>query len=58
MCVGMIETRSLKILLKGFHENYSDLLKKQHGISEYIYVICRAYCREVTPKTSEDRSKP
>ena len=32
MCVGMIETRAHKILLKGFHENYSDLLKKQHGI--------------------------
>ena len=27
----MIETRFLKILLKSFHENYSDLLKKQHG---------------------------
>ena len=24
----MIETRSLKILLKSFHENYSDLFKK------------------------------
>ena len=31
MYVGMIETRSLKILLKSFRENYSDLLKKQHG---------------------------
>ena len=29
MYAGMIETRSLKILLKGFHENYSDLFKKQ-----------------------------
>ena len=28
MYVGMIETRSLKILLKSFHENYSDLFKK------------------------------
>ena len=28
MYVGMMETRSLKILLKGFHENYSDLFKK------------------------------
>ena len=28
----MIETRSLKILLKSFHENYSDLFKKQHGM--------------------------
>ena len=28
MYVGMIETRSLKILLKNFHENYSDLFKK------------------------------
>ena len=28
MYVGMIETRSLKILLKSLHENYSDLLKK------------------------------
>ena len=25
MNVGMIETRSLKMLLKSFHENYSDL---------------------------------
>ena len=33
MYVGMIETRSLKILQKSFHENYSDLLKKQHGIT-------------------------
>ena len=32
MNIGMIETRSLKILLKSFHENYSDLFKKQHGI--------------------------
>ena len=27
----MIETRSLKILLKSFHEKYSDLFIKQHG---------------------------
>ena len=26
--VGMTKTRSLKILLKSFHENYSDLFKK------------------------------
>ena len=32
MYLGMIETMSLKILLKGFHENYSDLFKKQHSI--------------------------
>ena len=32
MYIGMIETKSLKILLKSFQENYSDLLKKQHGI--------------------------
>ena len=31
MYVGRIETRSFKILLKSFHKNYSDLLKKQHG---------------------------
>ena len=31
MHVGMIETRSLKILLKSFHENYSNQFKKQHG---------------------------
>ena len=31
MYIGMIETRSFKILLKSFHENYSDLFKKQHG---------------------------
>ena len=28
MYVRMIETRSLKILLKSFRENYSDLFKK------------------------------
>ena len=28
MYLGMIETMSLKILLKGFHENYSDLFIK------------------------------
>ena len=28
MYVGMIETRFLKILLRSFHENYSDLFKK------------------------------
>ena len=28
MYVGMIETRSPKILLKSFHENQSDLFKK------------------------------
>ena len=28
MYVEMIETRYLKILLKSFHENYSDLFKK------------------------------
>ena len=32
MYVGMIETRSLKILLKSSYENFSDLLKKQHEI--------------------------
>ena len=32
MYEGMIETRSRKILLKSFHENYSDLFKKKkHG---------------------------
>ena len=31
MYVGMIETRSLQILLKSFHENYSDPFKKTHG---------------------------
>ena len=28
----MIETRYLKILLKSFHENYSDLLKKKNTV--------------------------
>ena len=28
MYIGMIETRSLKIFPKSFHENYSDLFKK------------------------------
>ena len=31
MYIGTIETRSLKILSKSFHENYSNLFKKQHG---------------------------
>ena len=34
MYVEMIETRSLKILLKSFHENCSDLIKKIHGRNE------------------------
>ena len=29
MYEGMIETSYLKILLKSFHENYSDLFKKK-----------------------------
>ena len=33
MYLGMIETRSLKILLKSFHENDSDLFKK---ITRYV----------------------
>ena len=37
MYVGMIETWSLKILLMSFHENYSDLFKKQHGIITGFY---------------------
>ena len=32
MYVGMIETRSLKILLKSFHENYSNLFKKNNTV--------------------------
>ena len=32
MYVGMIETRSLKILLKSFHENYDDLFKKNNMV--------------------------
>ena len=32
MYEGMIEAMSIKILLRGFHENYSDLLKKQHSM--------------------------
>ena len=38
MYVGMIETRSLKILLKSFHENYSDLFIKT---TRYNYLIMR-----------------
>ena len=35
MYVGMIETRSLKILLKSFHGNYSDLfIKTRYNIFE------------------------
>ena len=33
MYVGMIETRSLEMLLKSFHENYNDLFIK---ITQYI----------------------
>ena len=36
MYVGMIETRSLKMLLKSFHENYSDLFIK---ITWYLILI-------------------
>ena len=38
MYVGMIETRSLKILLKSFHENYSDLFKKTTRYTNKIKV--------------------
>ena len=36
MYVEMIETRYLKILLKSFHENYSDLFKKNNTVCIYI----------------------
>ena len=35
--VGMTETRTLKMLLKRFHENYSDLLIK---ITWYVFCMC------------------
>ena len=35
MYIGMIEIRSLKILLKSFHENHIDLLKNNTVITEY-----------------------
>ena len=34
--VGMIETRYLKMLLKSFHENYSDLFVSCGGINHGI----------------------
>ena len=36
MYLGIIETWSLKILHKSFHENYSDLFKK---ITRYLTVV-------------------
>ena len=39
MYVGMIEARSLKILLKNFQGNYSDLFKKnmvQNEVNDYL----------------------
>ena len=42
MYVGMIETRSLKIYLKSFHENYSDMFKKQHGtIFSFLWIFLK-----------------
>ena len=32
MYIGMMETKSLKVLPKSLHENYSYLFKKQHGM--------------------------
>ena len=40
MYIGMIETRSLKILLKSFHENYSNLFKKT---TRYLLQCCRSW---------------
>ena len=39
MYVGMIETRSLKILLKSFHDNYSDLFKKNNTVGIKCHII-------------------
>ena len=39
MYVGMIETRSLKISLKSFHENYSELFKKTTRYVSHIVMI-------------------
>ena len=36
MYVGMFETRPLKIILKCFHENYSDLFKKNKTVSSFV----------------------
>ena len=38
MYAGMVETRSLKMLLKNFHENYSDLFKKITQCSFWLRV--------------------
>ena len=37
MYLGMIETMSLKILLKGFHENFSDLFIKTTRYLVQVY---------------------
>ena len=39
MYIGMIETRSLKILLKSFHESYSDLLKKNNTVGNIFFIL-------------------
>ena len=42
MYVGMIETRSLKILLKSSHENFSDMFKKivAYLILNFLSLTC------------------
>ena len=47
MYEGMIETRSLQILLKSFHENYSDLFKKQHLNSVSIYSSLNLHVKNI-----------
>ena len=44
MYVEKTETRSFKILLKSFHENYSDLFKKTtRYLGSYIRVVSVVY---------------
>ena len=61
MYIGMIETRSLKILLKSFHENYSDLFKKTTRYATHlpyqrhyiqIYNVFGSTCLSFTMKMS------
>ena len=47
MYIGMIETRSLKMLLKSFHGNYSDQLKKITWYKVYKVLGAEVFCQYV-----------
>ena len=58
MYVGMIETRSLKILLKSFHDNYSGLFKETTlYVALYILAIFQLWYDELFTRYKDDKEK-